>query len=146
MNDFTHFDKEGASRMVDVGAKAVTSRMARAVAIVEMQDETLRVTRVTPDGDEIVEVRGAAVVTLSNEVGEPRYPTAANKLKSRRVKPTIVEAAALGLADESLAGRIQVVRQFVPEIQQDCEFISGDTPQELAANLMKKLREDRIVS
>ena len=28
--DLTHFDEEGASRMVDVGEKAVTSRMARA--------------------------------------------------------------------------------------------------------------------
>ena len=42
MSDFTHFDKEGASRMVDVGDKAVTARMARAVAIVEMQVETLQ--------------------------------------------------------------------------------------------------------
>ena len=42
MSDFTHFDKEGASRMVDVGAKPVTARMARAVAIVEMQEETLQ--------------------------------------------------------------------------------------------------------
>lgn len=42
MNEFTHFDKDGASRMVDVGAKSVTARIARAVAIVEMQAETLQ--------------------------------------------------------------------------------------------------------
>ncbi len=38
---FTHFDESGASRMVDVGEKPVTARMARAEATVVMQPETL---------------------------------------------------------------------------------------------------------
>ncbi len=41
MNEFTHFDDDGASRMVDVGAKPVTERMARAVALIDMEAETL---------------------------------------------------------------------------------------------------------
>ena len=40
-NDLTHFDDQGASRMVDVGAKPVTSRLARASGRVVMQPETL---------------------------------------------------------------------------------------------------------
>jgi cyclic pyranopterin phosphate synthase len=42
MSEFTHFNEDGASRMVDVGSKEVTARMARAVAILEMQPETLQ--------------------------------------------------------------------------------------------------------
>lgn len=38
----THFDDSGASRMVDVGGKPITSRMARAAATVTMKPETLR--------------------------------------------------------------------------------------------------------
>jgi cyclic pyranopterin phosphate synthase len=41
MNDLTHFDDDGASRMVDVGEKEVTDRRARAEAIVLMQPDTL---------------------------------------------------------------------------------------------------------
>ena len=41
-NELTHFDETGASRMVDVGAKPVTQRMARASGLVRMQPETLR--------------------------------------------------------------------------------------------------------
>jgi cyclic pyranopterin monophosphate synthase len=41
----THFDDSGASRMVDVGAKEVTQRTARAEAVVEMQAETLALIR-----------------------------------------------------------------------------------------------------
>ncbi len=45
MNDFTHFDESGASRMVDVGEKDVTRRVARASALVRMQPETLAAIR-----------------------------------------------------------------------------------------------------
>ncbi|MFP6575180.1 MAG: cyclic pyranopterin monophosphate synthase MoaC [Pirellulaceae bacterium] len=42
MSEFIHFNEDGASRMVDGGSKEVTERMARAVAILEMQPETLQ--------------------------------------------------------------------------------------------------------
>lgn len=42
MNELTHFSPDGASRMVDVGDKPVTDRMARAEAFVLMQPATLR--------------------------------------------------------------------------------------------------------
>jgi cyclic pyranopterin monophosphate synthase len=41
MADLTHFDEQGASRMVDVSAKAETLRSARASALVRMEPETL---------------------------------------------------------------------------------------------------------
>ncbi len=40
MGELTHFDNEGGSRMVDVGAKAVTARMAKASGLVVMQAAT----------------------------------------------------------------------------------------------------------
>lgn len=41
MSEFTHFDERGASRMVDVGEKPTTRRMARASGLVRMQPATL---------------------------------------------------------------------------------------------------------
>lgn len=41
MAELTHFDSSGSSRMVDVGAKPVTERYARAVGRVTMQPATL---------------------------------------------------------------------------------------------------------
>ncbi len=40
-NELTHFDEQGAARMVDVGEKAVTRRTARASGVVRMRPETL---------------------------------------------------------------------------------------------------------
>jgi cyclic pyranopterin phosphate synthase len=42
MSALSHFDDAGASRMVDVGQKPVTARLARASALVRMLPETLR--------------------------------------------------------------------------------------------------------
>jgi cyclic pyranopterin phosphate synthase len=42
MSDLTHFDAQGASRMVDVGQKTPTSRVARASGLVRMAPATLR--------------------------------------------------------------------------------------------------------
>jgi cyclic pyranopterin phosphate synthase len=41
MSELTHFDAKGASRMVDVAAKPVSSRLARATARIAMRAETL---------------------------------------------------------------------------------------------------------
>lgn len=45
MSQLTHFDSQGASRMVDVGGKEVTARYARASCRVRMQPETLALIR-----------------------------------------------------------------------------------------------------
>jgi len=45
MADLTHFDEDGSSRMVDVGSKPITARMARAMASVSMQGSTLELIR-----------------------------------------------------------------------------------------------------
>jgi cyclic pyranopterin monophosphate synthase len=45
MSSFCHFDETGASRMVDVGNKPVTRRLARASSCVNMTAETLALVR-----------------------------------------------------------------------------------------------------
>jgi cyclic pyranopterin monophosphate synthase len=45
MAQLSHFDESGASRMVDVGSKEITHRMARAAGVVTMQPATLELIR-----------------------------------------------------------------------------------------------------
>lgn len=45
MSELTHFDSQGASRMVDIGHKTITRRAARASAQVTMAPETLSLIR-----------------------------------------------------------------------------------------------------
>lgn len=115
--------------------------IARAVTI---DDGKLRVTRVTPDGDEVVEGALPAVVTVSNELGEPRFPSARDKMAARKKQPEQVDLASLGLAADALQPRVQLIKQFVPEVQGHCEFIEG-SPAEIASKLFEKLRADKLI-
>jgi cyclic pyranopterin phosphate synthase len=71
MSSFTHFDDSGAARMVDVGEKAVTQRMARASGTVTMLPETLRMIRdqKASKGD-VLEVARIAGIMAAKKTGE----------------------------------------------------------------------------
>ncbi|MEZ5171293.1 MAG: electron transfer flavoprotein subunit beta/FixA family protein [Acidimicrobiia bacterium] len=109
------------------------------------EEPAVRVVRVTPDGDEVVEAACPAVVTISNELGEPRYPTMPMKMAARRVEPTVVPAADLSLDPQDLEPRVVMTRQFVPTVTGDCEFIPGDEPAEIADALIGRLVEEKVL-
>ena len=92
--------------------------------------------RATPLGREVVQADFPAVVTVSNELGIPRYPTSRGMLEARRKPPTVREANALL---DGTAFRVEVVEVFVPSVQGNCEIIAGATPAEKAARLMERL-------
>ncbi len=69
--DLTHFDPSGASRMVDVGGKAVTQRVARASGLVRMQPATLQ--RIKDRGlakGDVLEVSRLAGIMAAKRTGE----------------------------------------------------------------------------
>ncbi len=71
MPTLSHFDESGASRMVDVGEKPITLRVARASARVRMNAETgrlIRDRRVTK-GD-VLEVARLAAITAAKRTWE----------------------------------------------------------------------------
>jgi len=115
--------------------------LARAI---EVNGATLNVTRATPDGDEIVEGVAPAVITISNELGDPRFPTAKGKMAARKKKPVNVSIDDLGLSAKELTPGVVLSRQYVPEVQGNCEFIEG-SPAEAARILIEKLREDGVI-
>ena len=121
--------------------------VARAVELASGAESppTLRVTRVTPDGDEIVETPCPAVVTISNELGTPRYPTTMKTMKARKKKPTVATPLELSLRPEDFQPRVTLTRQYVSTVQGDCEFITGETAAEMADGLIARLRESRVL-
>lgn len=61
---FSHIDEKGAARMVDVGEKPVTARLARAAARVRMAPETMRLLeeQALPKGDVLSVARVAGIM------------------------------------------------------------------------------------
>ena len=69
--DLTHFDAHGASRMVDVGDKSVTARIARASGRIAMQPATL--TRIQQRGfskGDVLEVARLAGIMAAKRTSE----------------------------------------------------------------------------
>jgi len=71
MSQLSHFDSDGASRMVDVGAKEITLRRARASGRVRMQAETLRLVRDrrVAKGDVLEVARLAGIMAAKQTAG-----------------------------------------------------------------------------
>src|SRR5260221_1194550 len=71
MPPLSHFDESGASRMVDVSAKPVTERVARASGSVSMTAETLRtiIDRKVSKGD-VFEVARLAGIMAAKKTPE----------------------------------------------------------------------------
>jgi len=115
---------------------------------VETADGKAKVERVTADGYEVVEVSLPALITVSNELGEPRYPTMKGIMAAKKKEPTIWKPADIGAepAQVGTAGRrTRIVKLFQPVREGKCEIISGETPEEAAVGLAAKLREAKIL-
>jgi electron transfer flavoprotein beta subunit len=123
-----------------LGLPAVT--VAKSVAV---NDGQVTVERVVQDGFETVESSLPAVVTVSNELGDPRYPQLRQIMMAARKQVATYTLADLGLSGGDVQPHLKLERLFVPETTSKVEIIEGDTPEEKAANLARKLREAKLI-
>lgn len=112
---------------------------------VEVKDGKVVVERLIPDGYEVVEAPLPALVTVSNELGQPRYPTLRGIMAATRKRPTIWSVSDLNLDPERLEPRIVLHDLFVPQSTQECEIIEGDDEADSARRLALKLREAKLI-
>ncbi len=115
---------------------------------VQMNDGRVTVERITEDGYEVVEAALPALVTVSSELGEPRYPTIKGIMAAKKKEPVIWKPADIGVAPGELgkAGRrVKLVRLFQPVHEAQCEVVAGETPEAAGANLAQRLREAKVL-
>ena len=115
---------------------------------VDINDSKAKIERVTADGYEIVESNLPAVVTISNEIGEPRYPTIKGIMGAKKIDPVVWKPDDIGIDTSTLgeSGRkSKISKLFQPEHEGKCEMAEGETPEEMATNLASKLREAKIL-
>ncbi len=115
---------------------------------VELVDGKVKVERVVTDGYDVIEVSPPELITVSNELGEPRYP----KLKgimSAKTKPVLTWTAQDIGADSSQLGaagaRAKLLKLFVPVKEAKCEIIEGENADDTAVKLALKLREVKLI-
>ena len=112
---------------------------------VDVRDDKVIVERLVPDGYEVVEASLPALVSVSNELGQPRYPTLRGIMAATRKRPTIWSVADLDLDAAQLEPRITLHDLFVPVSNTECEIIEGDDDADAGRKLALRLREDKFI-
>jgi electron transfer flavoprotein beta subunit len=114
----------------------------------EMVDGKVKVERVVSDGYEVIEAPTPVLITVSNELGEPRYPKLKGIMMAARKEITTWTAQDIG-ADTSQLGaagaRTKLLKLFAPVKEGKCEIIEGENPEDAAVNLALKLREAKLI-
>jgi len=115
---------------------------------VEVLDGKAKVEKVTADGYDVVEVTLPALITVSNELGEPRYATIKGIMAAKRKEPIIWKPADIG-ADTAKIGatgrRMKMLKLFQPVREGKVELITGENEEDAAGNLAKKLVEAKLL-
>lgn len=115
---------------------------------VEAGDGKARIERVTADGYDVIETSLPALITVSNEIGEARYPTIKGIMAAKKKEPIVWKPADIGVDTTKLgmAGRrTKLIKLFQPVREGTCEMIEGENPEESAQKLAMKLREVKVL-
>jgi electron transfer flavoprotein beta subunit len=115
---------------------------------VEPTDGKARVERVTDEGYEVIEVSLPCVITVSNEIGEPRYPTIKGIMGAKKIEPIVWKPADIGVEASQIGAQgrhIKLEKLFQPVREGKCEMVEGEGPEEAAVNLALKLREVKVL-
>ncbi|UCE98136.1 MAG: electron transfer flavoprotein subunit beta/FixA family protein [Dehalococcoidia bacterium] len=115
---------------------------------IDIDGTKVLVERVTDDGYETIETTLPTVITVSNEIGEPRYPTIRGIMAAKKKEPTIWKSVDLDI-ESSQSGidgcRSHLVKLLKPVYEGKCEFVDGEIPEDAASNLSKRLRQEKVL-
>jgi electron transfer flavoprotein beta subunit len=116
---------------------------------VRVEGAKVVVERVLDDGTETVEAAMPCVVTISNELGEPRKASLRETMRAAK-KPTQVQTLeAVGVSAAEVRkerDRLQArERLFVPRKDVQCDLITGGSAEELARQVIHKLSASKLI-
>jgi electron transfer flavoprotein beta subunit len=111
---------------------------------VGMDGADLVIVRQTAEGQEKLKVAYPAVV-IAGEIGEVRYPTMKQRQDAKK-KPFVTWTVEdIGFADSYANKVILCGLQAVEMRKANCAFLTGDSPEETAKNLIGRLRNDKVL-
>ena len=133
----TNAGQTGAGIAETMGLPCVT--LAKQI---DIEGSGAKVQRVINDGYEVVEIPLPAVITISNEIGEVRFPSMKGIMGAKKMKPTVWGPGDVGMDGAPKKSKMMKLYQEISEAH--CEFVKGDSPEEMAASLAEKLRAAKL--
>jgi electron transfer flavoprotein alpha/beta subunit len=103
----------------------------------------VRAERMTESGHQLVEVAPPALLAVSSEIGEPRYPPLRGVMMAGRAQIPSWSLADLGLS--GLAPKRTIRRLYTETREAKAELIQADDGATAGKMLAEKLREAKLV-
>ena len=114
------------------------------IAAIDEVGETIKVQRGTEEGRQMVTSKLPAVVSITKDYGEPRYPSFMGIRKAARAKVPVWKLGDLGIeAPAAVVSWPDVINPPAREIVN--EIIEGETPQEIAEKLAEKIMAEKVL-
>ena len=108
----------------------------------QINEKHIRVERIFEVGFQIVDVAIPCVLTISNEVGELRYPTIKQITAAAREPIIRWKAIDLGL-DTALSGpsvaKVKTIKLSMPKYRTNVEIVTGENPEDSGVRLARRL-------
>jgi electron transfer flavoprotein beta subunit len=118
------------------------------VSKIETIEKALRIQCLTEDGYEVMEVPLPAVLTLTNEINQPRLTSVAGILRTTTMKIPVWSLKDIGIDPPGVAecgGLTELKNLCIPEVKVECQIVGGETPEEAALSLVSVLRSDKVI-
>ena len=110
---------------------------------VEIDKDMLRVERILFDGHDLATSKLPAVVTVSNELGTPRYPTMRGIMQSKRSEPEFISIQDLGITN--FRNAFELVSLSKPNSSRITEIIEAESDEDAGRKLAIRLREQNLI-
>lgn len=111
----------------------------------ELNGDSVSLQRVIPDGYQTITAPVPSVLTITNELGEPRYPNLRGIMQASRKKPEIFSLADLGISSDDLVPKLELKKLYIPESNKQVELIEGEDEADSGKKLALRLREEKLI-
>ncbi|MGI9145043.1 MAG: electron transfer flavoprotein subunit beta/FixA family protein [Chloroflexota bacterium] len=136
-------DTDGGQVHLGVAAHLGLPAVSPVQKIDQPSAESVVAERIVEDGYQRLKVRLPALLGVSSEINEPRYPPLKGIMAAGRAQIPVWSAADLGV--DTKADMVHLRRLYVETREASVELIEADSPSEAGTKLADKLREARLV-
>jgi electron transfer flavoprotein beta subunit len=119
--------------------------LVAAIPTLDPAGKSIIVERLLDEGRQIVKSPLPCVVSIVKEANEPRYPSFMGIRKASKAEIPIWSPADIGLAEIPSNALSWPVLFAPPKVEVKCELIEGETPQAIAAKLVGRLLEEKVI-
>jgi electron transfer flavoprotein beta subunit len=135
-------DTDGGQVHLGVAASLGLPAVSPVQRIEDATAESVTVERIVEDGYQRLKIKLPALLGVSSELNEPRYPPLKGIMAAGRAQIPVWSAADLGLSTQP---KVQLKRLYVETRDANVELIEADSLDQAGIKLADKLREARLV-